>query len=72
MARKAHFHPGCTGKVALRNFKIAQREARSMNRDREGLAVTAYHCRHCNKFHVGALHDQSLTKPKGMGLRYER
>jgi hypothetical protein len=44
---------GCGGKRAYESFTVAERMAKRTNRGREDAHVEAYHCRHCNHFHVG-------------------
>ncbi len=45
---------GCTGKKAFDAFKRADGVARRMNRRDGGAHLSAYRCRHCGLFHVGA------------------
>lgn len=44
---------GCTGKVEFSTFAKAQRAARNLRRRQDDAMVAAYHCQHCNRFHVG-------------------
>ena len=43
---------GCQGKQQYPTFADAQRSAETLRRHREG-AVSPYHCKSCNRFHVG-------------------
>lgn len=48
------FAKGCTGKVALPTFELANTAAKQMRRKYQtGCAVEPYHCPHCGKWHVG-------------------
>lgn len=44
---------GCTGKSPFASFGEAQKRARRMRQRDNGAHVEPYHCRHCNRFHVG-------------------
>lgn len=44
---------GCTGKKTFERFTQAQRAAKRRNRNDAGAHLEPYHCRHCNRFHVG-------------------
>lgn len=44
---------GCTGKRSFTQFTLADQAATRRNRKDGGAHVEAYHCRHCNSFHVG-------------------
>lgn len=44
---------GCTGKVAFGTFAKAARAARNLRRRIDSSQVAAYHCLHCNGYHVG-------------------
>lgn len=44
---------GCTGKRAFARFSQATHVAKRRNRKDGGAHVEAYHCRHCDQFHVG-------------------
>ena len=43
---------GCTGKQEFATFAQAKRRARIIN-NRDTGHLEAYHCTHCNRFHVG-------------------
>jgi hypothetical protein len=43
---------GCTGKSRFTSHGEAARRARIM-RQKKGLPMQAYHCKHCRHFHVG-------------------
>jgi hypothetical protein len=43
---------GCTGKSAFTSWSEANKRARRMRKLHKG-HVEAYHCLHCNSFHVG-------------------
>lgn len=44
---------GCTGKWSFATFGQAGHSAEKLNRRDHNTHVEPYHCRHCNKFHVG-------------------
>jgi len=44
---------GCTGKRSFERFHQAAVAAKRRRRMDGGAHVEAYHCRHCNQFHVG-------------------
>jgi hypothetical protein len=44
---------GCTGKREFARFDQAARAAQRRNRKDGGAHLEPYHCRHCNRFHVG-------------------
>src|SRR5262249_53391512 len=44
---------GCTGKVEFSTFAKAARAAQNLRRRSDDAHVAAYHCNHCNRFHVG-------------------
>jgi hypothetical protein len=48
---------GCTGKREFVRFDLARRAAKRRNRKDGGAHVEPYHCRHCNRFHVGERRD---------------
>jgi len=48
---------GCTGKIRFQSFFIARTSARKLNQRSKGAHVEAYHCTHCNGFHVGENRD---------------
>lgn len=48
---------GCTGKREFARFDQAARSAKRRNRDTDAAHLEPYHCRHCNKFHVGEARD---------------
>lgn len=51
---KPPFHvTGCTGKKHFTRFALARAAAKRSNRHDHGRHLEAYHCRHCNGFHVG-------------------
>lgn len=43
---------GCTGKQPFQSHGQANRRAKIM-RQKKGLPMMAYHCKHCRHFHVG-------------------
>lgn len=43
----------CEGKERFRSFKRAQKVADRQAQRHEGERFIAYHCRHCDGFHVG-------------------
>lgn len=47
-----HF-AGCTGKKSFERFNQAENAARRRNRHDGDAHLEAYHCRHCNRFHIG-------------------
>lgn len=47
------FVTGCTGKKVFVRFTHADRAAKRRNRSDAGAHLEAYHCQHCNRFHVG-------------------
>jgi hypothetical protein len=62
-----HFKAGCSGKVQFISFTKAEKTAKRMRKGNRDCHVEAYHCQHCQKFHVGenrAYHPK--TKQKGM------
>jgi len=44
---------GCTGKTKFLTFSQASKRAKIMTK-RSECGLDAYHCTHCNQFHVGA------------------
>ena len=48
---------GCTGKRQFARFGQAARAAKRRRRMDGGAHVEAYHCRHCNAFHIGEARD---------------
>jgi aspartate carbamoyltransferase regulatory subunit len=44
---------GCSGKRCFDTWNDAAREAQMVRRHKDG-HVEAYHCRYCNRFHVGS------------------
>ena len=47
------FKTGCTGKKEFQTFCLASASAKRLNRRDGDTHVEAYHCRCCNRFHVG-------------------
>lgn len=52
---------GCTGKRQFARFGQAARAAKRRRRMDGGAHVEAYHCRHCNAFHIGE--NRNYRKP---------
>lgn len=51
-------YAGCSGKVKFATYKQADRSAKVMRQNHErGCHVEAYHCKHCQHFHVGEPRD---------------
>jgi hypothetical protein len=48
-----HHVAGCTGKRCFTRFSLAAAAAKRRRRKDGGAHVEAYHCTHCNQFHVG-------------------
>lgn len=48
-----HIVTGCTGQKQYERFCQAENAAKYINRRDDGAHIAAYHCRHCNLFHVG-------------------
>ncbi len=44
---------GCSGKRKFERFTQAEHAAKRRNRKDGGAHLEAYHCTHCNRFHVG-------------------
>lgn len=44
---------GCTGKKRFTRFGTADQAAVRMRRNDDDAHVEAYHCKHCNGFHLG-------------------
>lgn len=44
---------GCTGKKRFVRFGTADRAATRMRRNDDESHCEAYHCKHCNGFHLG-------------------
>lgn len=45
--------PGCTGKHRFEGFIEARGAAKRLKKRDDGGHLHAYHCKHCNAFHVG-------------------
>lgn len=54
---------GCKGKKPYRSFVFAELVA-SRSAKRNGEPMHAYHCKRCNKFHVGTHHVLKRPEPK--------
>ena len=52
---------GCTGKRQFARFCQADKAAKRRRRLDGGAHVEAYHCRHCNGFHIGENRDYRKT-----------
>lgn len=53
------FHKGCTGKSPFLTHSQAMETAKRMrNKHDSAQPVEAYHCVHCNRYHVGHLSKQ--------------
>ena len=48
-----HFKAGCSGKVQFLTFTKAASTAKRMRKTNRECHVEAYHCQHCQHFHVG-------------------
>lgn len=55
---------GCTGKRQFSRFGQAARAAKRRRRHDGGAHVEAYHCRHCNAFHIGEARDYGKRRRK--------
>lgn len=53
---------GCTGKKKYRSFSYAEVIA-SRSAEKNQQPMHAYHCRHCNAFHVGAHFRRKKPEP---------
>lgn len=67
------FIAGCSGKVVFQTFTKAASTAKRMRKTNRDCHVEAYHCLHCQKFHVGenrAYHPKTPRKgaPRGAEL----
>ena len=61
---KRDHHAGCTGKKQFLRFTQADQAAKRRRRLDNGAHVEAYHCKHCNSFHVGEARSYGRPNPK--------
>jgi len=60
------FIAGCTGKVGFISFTKAATVAKRMRKGNRECHVEAYHCQHCQHFHVGENRSyHTKTRKKG-------
>lgn len=57
---------GCTGKKAFDTFTQATKAAKRLNRRDRG-HTEAYHCCHCNDFHIGEARNYRRTDRRKEG-----
>lgn len=55
---------GCTGKRHFSRFAQAAKAAKRRRRMDGGAHVEAYHCRHCDGFHIGEARSYKKPNPK--------
>lgn len=62
MSRNTDPTRGCTGKKKYRSFSYAEVIA-GRSAETNGEPMHAYHCKHCNAFHVGAHFRRKKPEP---------
>lgn len=55
---------GCTGKSAFDQFAQAAHAAKRRNRQSSDAHLEAYHCKHCNHYHVGESRTYGQRRPR--------
>lgn len=55
---------GCTGKKRFVLFTTADKAAKRQRRRDDGEPCEAFHCSHCNGFHLGAARAHGKKNPK--------
>jgi hypothetical protein len=63
-SRAERFIAGCSGKVQFLTFTKAASTAKRMRKGNRDCHVEAYHCLHCQKFHVGENRSYGKTNPR--------
>lgn len=60
---------GCTGKQQFERFTQAAKVAKRRNRMDGGAHLEAYHCTHCNGFHIGESRTYRRTNSRKESLK---
>ena len=59
-----NFKSGCSGKVQFPTFTKAASTAKRMRKGNRDCHVEAYHCLHCQHFHVGENNNYGRRNPR--------